>query len=105
MKVKETKYENYLVINTCSSFKESNRVTVHKLRLILLSNFSARSSELNVVTCLEKMFSSYLCSWFNYEIIKDLVAYFDDTSQCHMHGGMEEYEIKIVLGRVCNFIQ
>ena len=82
-----------LILKTCRSFKTSN-VSIQKLSLYLQSTFplmKTRAEDLNGATCLEEVFKivNQACSWFDYEIIKDIIQRFGDSTA---KGCIREYE-------------
>ena len=70
-----------LVTDTCHSFKVRN-VGTRELILLLQNSFpvmKTRIDEMIEATCLEQVFKitvDQACSWFEYEVIKVMVAYF-----------------------------
>ena len=83
-----------LVVETCDSFEKSN-VCIHKLTLYLQSAsplMKARASELNAATRMETVFKivNQACSWFDYELIKDIAYRFGDAS---VKDRVTQYEI------------
>ena len=76
-------YANF-VVETCDSF-EKNEVSIHKLTLYLQSvsePMKARADELNAATRMETVFKIVIqaCSWFDYELVKDIAKHFGDSS-------------------------
>lgn len=83
------------VMDTCNSFKKSENVTAQNLALFIRTSFPVmkpRTDELIKVECLERIFNTVVdqaCSWFDYEIIKDMIDYFGDHSD---KSRLEKYE-------------
>ena len=83
------------VTDTCCSFKMLEKVNIQSLTLFLQSSFpalKARMKELNEATCLEQVFKIVIdqcCSWFDYEVIKEMIEHFGDSSDKHR---AEKYE-------------
>ena len=74
-----------LVNNTCRSFKKRN-VTTTELILYLQNAhplaLKPRIDEMSKAVCLEQVFTivtSQACSWFDYEVMKDVVDYLGDA--------------------------
>ena len=83
------------VVDTCNSFKKSEEVNAQKLALFIRGSFSImkpRTDELTKAECLEQIFYTVVdqaCSWFDYEIIKDMINYYGDSSDKNR---LEKYE-------------
>ena len=83
------------VTDVCCSF-ENQKVNIEKLALFLQTSLPVmkpRSKELNQATCLEQIFTivaDQACSWFDYEVIKDMIDYFGDSSDKHRAKVYEE---------------
>ena len=83
------------VTDVCCSF-ENQKVNIEKLALFLQTSLPVmkpRSKELNQATCLEQIFkivADQACSWFDYEVIKDMIDYFGDSSDKHRAQVYEE---------------
>ena len=72
------------VVKTCNSFKRS-KVCIHELTLYLQSVsplMKARANELNAATRMETVFKIVIqaCSWFDYELVKDIAYHFGESS-------------------------
>ena len=74
-----------LVLETCRAFKKSS-VNIQELSLYLQSTFplmKTRAEDLNQAMCLDEVFKIVVdqaCSWFDYEIIKDIIQRFGDST-------------------------
>lgn len=86
-----------LVNDTCRSFKNRN-VTTNELILYLQNAYplalKPRMDEMSKAACLEKVFmivTSQTCSWFDYEVIKDMIDYLGKDQEKKQ---LEHYEAK-----------
>ena len=74
------------VLDTCNSFKNKEEASTRNLALFLRSSFpvfKSRMEDLNKAEHLQQIFDIVVdqaCSWFDYEILKDLINYFGDDN-------------------------
>lgn len=83
------------VMDTCNSFKKLEGVNAQNLALFIRGSFpimKPRTDELTKAESLEQIFYTVVdqaCSWFDYEIIKDMINYYGHSND---KSRLEKYE-------------